>query len=224
MFRGGSYMFKNVIFDLDGTLVNSIGDLADSINKAILKMGYHASFSEEETMALVGSGTDVMIARALNKCGLDQQMKSEVKSHYLEIYQHNNTNFSYAYRGLSDLIKELKKGGIRIFCCTNKPDDIAQNVVNFFYPNLFDAIVGQKAGMPVKPDPYAVNLLINKYALDKMETLFVGDSDVDVKTGANAGLDVCWVGWGFRKYSQIQALEPKYIAASISELKQIILK
>lgn len=215
-------MYKNLIFDLDGTILNTLGDISYSVNLALNSFGHKANYNSEQVKALVGSGSKQIFVRALQDKQVSEQELEEILGLYLDSYAHNHLEHSFPYEGISDLLSSLNKQGYKLFCLTNKPHAIAQSVIKHFFPNIFIEVVGQIEGYPLKPDPTLLNDLFNKYNLIKDETLYIGDSDIDMKTANNGGLAVVFVSWGFRIYEDVKHLKPTYKADSAKQLEAII--
>ena len=221
-------MYKLVIFDLDGTLLDTLGDLAAAGNYALAQMGLPAHETERYKY-FVGNGIPKLIERMLpESCSeADKQRALEIFSGYYEQHKSDNT---VPYNGITELLAEMKARGIISVCCTNKAHKFAAELLaQFFGDNIAEA-VGAGLGFPKKPDPAAVKFLIEKYSEKYWHPsqwppdniLYVGDSGVDMQTAANAGVDCCGVLWGFREREELEKFSPKYIAHSVPELKSII--
>ncbi len=214
-------MFKGVIFDLDGTLVNTIKDLCTAVNYGLGKMGF-AKNTVEEFISFVGSGTDYMLNCALKENRTDEN-REKLKEYYLEYYGKHFCDYSCAYAGMPALIKTLKEKGIKTAVVTNKVDVMAATVVENLYGDVFDIIVGQKDNFPLKPDPALTLKVVNDLGLNKEDCAFVGDSDVDIKTGINAGLTPVGVLWGFRDRDVLIKVGARIFAENAEELQKILL-
>ena len=217
-------MFNIVIFDLDGTLLNTLGDLASAGNFTLESMGF-PTHKEEKYKSFVGNGIPKLIERMLPvSCSeADKQKALEIFSGYYEQHKSDNT---VPYNGITALLAEMKARGIISVCCTNKAHKFAAELLEQFFGDNIMETVGAGLGFPKKPDPAAVKYLIEKYKRPSQnppdKILYVGDSAVDMQTAANAGVDCCGVLWGFREREELEKFSPKYIAQSVIELKNII--
>lgn len=217
-------MFKNVIFDLDGTLLDTLPDIRVAINEALEKRGYPYSFSLKEAKTLIGNGSDVLVKKALKDKGDDKEAFTKLKEAYLPLYKLRQNEHCKPFNGLKEALSFLSKRGCSLFVCTNKPDELAKIIVSkHFEKNTFKEIMGNKEGYPVKPDPILVNKIIDRFDLVKEETLFVGDSIVDIETAKNANIKCCLVLWGYGNYKPSLLEEATYIAKKPKQIVQIVL-
>lgn len=216
-------MYKGCIFDLDGTLINTIHALNYTVNLTLGQCGL-GLVDEEHTKIFVGDGYKKLIERALVYCG-DRELV-----HYEEALKRYNTNFEKhslykieAYDGIKELLAFLKDRGIKIAVVTNKGHDRAvENVEYVFGKGYFDLITGEGEGVKVKPDPSGVFKTMEKLQLKASECLYLGDTNTDMKTGKNAGVDTVGVTWGFRSRSELEEYAPEYIVNHPVEIKAII--
>lgn len=214
-------MFNPIIFDLDGTLLNTLGDLAAAGNHALEQMGL-PTHEEERYKLFVGNGIPKLIERMLPE-GSSEENKQTAHRIFSEYYEEHKSDRTVPYSGIAELLSELKTRGITALCCTNKDHRFAEELLRSFFGNDLAEIVGAGRGFPRKPDPSSVKYLAEKYACDGYQALYVGDSGVDMQTAANAGLDCCGVLWGFRDRAELERFSPRYIAEDVSELRRIIL-
>lgn len=213
--------FRGVIFDLDGTLANSLEDLKNAVNYGLLKCSFKACDISEYPI-FVGDGTDKMIERALKENASQENIKN-VKKYYIEHYKEHFADNTYAYNGMPELIKKLKANGIIIAVVTNKIDSMAATVVEKLYGKSFDLVFGQKDGIPAKPDPTLTLMAMEKLGLSPNECAFVGDSGMDVLTGVNSGAYPIGVLWGFRKREELLENGAKALVNNAEELEEILL-
>ncbi len=187
---------KIVIFDLDGTLINSLPDISAAGNKMLQKYG-KASHTVEEYKYFVGNGSKRLVERILPDFSKEKQ--AEALDIYKEFYQNNLVVNTTAYPGISETLKTLKEHGIRIAVCTNKHFSAVNEILSKVFPDIeFDAVAGERPGIPKKPDPTNVNNILQEMGIDKSEAVYVGDSDVDMETGCRAGVMTVGVLWGYR--------------------------
>ena len=197
-------MYQNVIFDLDGTLLNTIDDLADAGNWVCARRGW-PEHTVEEYKRMVGNGIPKLVERFAPEGARDEATLKEALEQFSARYDAHKEDKTAAYPGMVDLIARLKAAGVNMAVLTNKADPMAGPVVNAYYPGLFPTVQGALPGMPTKPDPTGVYSLMQDLHADPASTLFVGDSDVDILTGHNAGLPAMGALWGFRGRAELTA-------------------
>lgn len=212
---------KLCIFDLDGTLTDSLRDLADSMNYAIQKHGF-APRPTGEYRYMVGNGISVLADRA---AGLDKNSNPDVKrkiledfGEYYELHKLDNTR---PFDGMSELIRKLKELGIKLAVNSNKNDNFTYDIVTtLFGKDCFSDIRGKRDGVNAKPDPSAALSIIENAGVKKEECIYIGDSNVDIRTAKNAGIKSIGVCWGFRTKEELMQEGADYIA----EIPEDILK
>lgn len=190
-------MVKNLIFDLDGTVLDTLEGIRIAINKTLEVSHIDKSFTYDESKFLIGDGSETLIKRALcDKYG-DNQETRLVRENYYKLYEEYQIAGARLFPNIKETLEKLVEMGISCFIVTNKPDKLAQIIVRHFYGDLFKEIVGIKEGDKVKPDPSLVLNLMGKYNLKQEETLYVGDSHVDVFTAKNSKLKSVLCLWGY---------------------------
>jgi phosphoglycolate phosphatase len=189
-------ILKTVIFDLDGTLVDTLGDLTDSMNYALASLGQPVH-PESVTRKLIGDGIFTFASRALKD---DQQhLADEVVRRMREHYRGNCLKKTSVYPGVKELVTELRKRGVKAAVLTNKDQLVARTIVeHYFGKDAFDRVVGVVDRIPVKPGPGAATKLMAEMGVAKHDCLLVGDSGIDVDTAKAAGIKSVGVSWGFR--------------------------
>lgn len=216
-------MYKTAVFDLDGTLCDTTPDIAAAVNYGLEKLHLPQPLPREFD-GFVGNGTDLMITRAL-KNNYTPQRLLEVKEYYKEYYRTHYDVYTTAYAGMPECIRALKRQGIKLAVVTNKIDFISATVVEKYYGSgVFDIIIGQKPGAPLKPDPTVTLEVLEKLNADKNTTAFIGDSDVDIQTGINAGVTPIGVSWGYRDRECQKNVGAKLFADNADELYEILTK
>lgn len=215
-------MYKYVIFDLDGTLLNTLDDLGNAGNFALSEQGF-PTHEIEKYRYFVGNGIPKLIERILPK---EKREVSFEKTYRLfcEYYNVHKRDFTRPYDGITELLKKLSEVGVRTAVVTNKGDEFAGVLISDIFGRLIEKTYGSIDGIPKKPDPYLVNKAISDFNAEKRDVLYVGDSGVDMETALNAELDSCGVLWGFRDREELENSGAKYVVTNAKELLDIILK
>lgn len=185
-----------VVFDLDGTLLNTLGDLTDSVNFALLQLGY-SKRSIEEVRAFVGNGVGVLMELALPE-GRNNSDFEKCLAIFKEHYAHNMENKTSPYDGITDMLKRLKAVGIKTAIVSNKFDLAVKGLSDRFFGKLIDCAIGETADINRKPAPDCIYKALDELGCSLRDALYVGDSEVDCATVKNAGIDFAAVSWGFR--------------------------
>ena len=188
-------MKKLVIFDMDGTILNTIEDLADATNYALGKNNFPLRTVDEIKM-FVGNGVEKLIERALGE--ENQAHFQRVFDDFLPYYSQHSKDKTGAYEGILDLLEDLKKLGVKTAVNTNKPESPAKVLTQEYFPDLFDYVCGAKPENGKKPSPDGVYEIMRHFGVEKEDTVYIGDSDVDYFTGTNAGVFTVSCTWGFR--------------------------
>ena len=215
-------MYRCVIFDLDGTLLDTLDDLANAGNYALEQLGFN-THEAEKYKYFVGNGIPKLIQRIL-PAGSDRELCDKAHRFFSEYYSAHSTDKTKPYNGICSLLTKLKADGVKTGVASNKDHDFSEKLVHTFFYDTIQAVCGRKDGTPKKPDPFSVNYILGQLEAEKSETLYVGDSNVDMETARNAGLDSCGVLWGFRTEMELRESGANYIAKSPNELYEIINK
>ncbi len=213
-------MYRLVIFDLDGTLLNTLGDLAGAGNYALSQLGYPVH-PIDAYRYFVGNGIPNLIHRILPEGHTEAQHK-ECYDIFNEYYSAHKTDLTVPYDGMQELMKQLNEKGIACAVNTNKAHEFSSELIRNAFGGDIRHIIGFGAGHPAKPDPSAALELISSCGVQPFDTLYVGDSSVDMQTAANAGIDACAVLWGFRDIDELSAYHPAHIVSSAEELFTVI--
>lgn len=191
-------MKQLVIFDLDGTLLNTIADLAASTNYALRGCGY-PEHRVEEYLYFVGNGITKLFERALPEAARTAENVAHMRTLFLEYYTEHNTDHTRPYDGIVRLLDELSGQGVKLAVASNKYQAGTEKLVAHYFPRVpFVAVLGQREGVPTKPAPDIVYDIMQRAGVEKVDTLYVGDSDVDMCTARAAGVESAGVIWGFR--------------------------
>ena len=193
---------KAILFDLDGTLLNTIDDLANAVNYTLTTLNY-PTFAVDEYKYKVGNGMRKLIERSLPENHKTDQEIDKALSVFMPYYNKHKMDKTAPYDGIKELLEELKKRGIKTAVVTNKAHSAAKPLIDEVFSGLFDEVTGQKDGVPTKPNPIAVFNTVDALGVTADECLFVGDSGVDMQTAKNAGIFAVGVLWGFRKADEL---------------------
>ena len=217
-------MKKLIIFDLDGTLINTIADLGACTNYALEKLGY-PTHDIESYKCRVGNGINHLFRRSLPEGEKTDENVLRVRREFIPYYNAHNTDLSRPYPGMVELLEALQTEGILLAVASNKYQEATTKIIGELYPSIrFSAVLGQREGINIKPDPQIVFDILQATGVDKADVLYVGDSGVDMQTGLNAGVETCGVTWGFRPRTELEPFHPQHIVDSVEELRQIIMK
>ena len=195
---------KLIIFDLDGTLVNSLDDLAAAANHALKKYGY-PSHDTEKYRYFVGDGVPKLIERALPEEKRSDDVILKVKSDFDNYYKEHYSDFTQQYEVIPELIRKLKEEGYMLAVASNKPDEFTQIIVERLFGNIFDLVVGKRPDTEKKPAPDIIFKIIEELSCSAEETVMIGDSNVDIFTAKNAGIRSVGCLWGFRTAEELKS-------------------
>ncbi len=211
-------MIKAVLFDLDGTLLDTLPDIRLSLNETLAKFGYPL-LSASETRAFIGDGAKRLVERALpaNAPDLDA-----VYEDFRARYAASENALTRPFDGIEELLLALKERGIGRAVVTNKPAEAAKKAVAQFFCDLIDVVCGDSGKYPVKPDPTATLHAASSLGARAEECLFVGDGEADVLTARNADMGGVFVLWGYRSRAQLEAVGGKTFLSSPRELLPIL--
>lgn len=215
-------MKRLVIFDLDGTLLNTIADLANSTNFALAKLGFPRHKAEKYNF-MVGNGINKLFERALPEGEKTEENVLRIRREFLPHYDSHNADESRPYPGITELLQHLQAAGIQIAVASNKYQAATSKLIAHYFPEIhFTAIFGQREGVDVKPDPTIVFDIIKIAGVTKEDVLYIGDSGVDMQTATHAGVTACGVTWGFRPRTELEAFNPRYIVDSAAAIEQLL--
>lgn len=210
---------KAVIFDLDGTLLDTLDDLADSVN-AVLAQGGFPTHPTVAYQTFVGNGAEMLIRRALPE-GADEETVRRTLKNFQAYYGEHCLDKTCPYEGVAEALKSLKQAGLRLAVLSNKPHPFTCELAERFFPHVFDAVAGNRAEFPRKPEPHAPCWLAGRLGVLPEECFFVGDSGVDMQTGVKAGMHPCGVSWGFRGEEELLQNGAKLVLHAPAELEKL---
>lgn len=214
--------YDAVIFDLDGTLLDTLTDLTNSANATARKYGFE-EHSREEICSFVGNGIRNLIRRILPG-GEDNPLIDEVEKSFREHYGRHCLDETEPYPGIMALLDYLKKEGCRTAIVSNKADFAVKKLKDVYFGELIEVAVGEREGVSRKPAPDAVWEALRELGTDCSRAVYVGDSDVDILTARNAGMDSILVSWGFRSREFLleHGAQPERIASNVNEVKDML--
>lgn len=212
--------YKLAIFDLDGTLLETLEDLHDSTNHALTALGLPPR-SLEEVRRFVGNGIHKLIERAV-PAGSSSETIEQVFTEFKKWYAVHCNDKTHAYDGIEDMLRTLRKAGVRTAVVSNKADFGVQTLCKTYFSGLLDVAVGQREGIRLKPAPDSVNEVLRLLEIRREDAVYIGDSDVDIETARNAGMDCISVTWGFRSRKFLLEHGAEILADKPAELEQIL--
>ncbi|MBQ7121652.1 MAG: HAD family hydrolase [Clostridia bacterium] len=208
--------FNTIVFDLDGTLTDTLDDLRSSVNFALSQFGFPER-SRDEIRSFVGNGVRRLIYRSVPE-NTDTATAEKCLEVFKEHYKANSCVETKPYDGIVDLLETLKKRGIKTAVVTNKMHEAAADIVEYFFGGLIDITIGQTEKVAPKPAPDSVFLALEKLGVSKEDAVYVGDSEVDCMTAHNAGIPCIGVTWGFRDREVLEANGADYIAENSQDI------
>jgi len=213
---------KAVIFDLDGTLLDTFGDLHTAMNTAMAAFGYPLP-DRARIMESINNGARTFVERCLPLGNHPARRVDEVFEAYKQAYRECYLNETCVYPGIHQLLDRLKKGGIKLAVLSNKRDEMVKKLTEkFFGTEMFGLSLGQTPNLPLKPDPAAALHIAERLGAQAGETLFVGDSDMDIKTAKNAGMPCAAVTWGSRSEAFLREAGAECLIHHPREVLQIV--
>lgn len=212
--------YDTVIFDLDGTLLNTLEDLADSVNMVLKNEGY-APRTKEEVREFIGSGARILIERSLPP-GTAEEEVLRCLSLFRTVYLKNMQNNTKPYDGIPAVLEKLKEMGVKVGVVSNKPHEATQEACKRYFHENIDVAIGDNPGRRNKPEPDNVYEALKQLGAKKKRTLYVGDSDIDMYTAQNAGLDSAGVAWGYRSLETLAEAGADHIIDEPNQLIDLI--
>ena len=216
-----------IIFDLDGTLINTISDLGQACNHALAACGF-PTHKIEDYPRLVGNGINKLIERALPEEHRQEKTVLQVREYFVPYYDEHNCDLTHPYEGIPDLLHALKAAGHQLAVASNKYQAATEKIVAQLFPGIFDIVLGERENVARKPDPQIVWDIVGSledgasaYCLED-SVLYVGDSLVDANTARAAGCTLVLCTWGFEAAEKLAAFEPDYLIEKPEEILEIV--
>lgn len=213
--------YKLALFDLDGTVLNTLEDLTDATNAALAMHGY-SSHDADAIRSFVGNGIEILIRRALPR-GTDEAKMHTVLEDFKKYYGAHCADKTRPYPGVPDMLCALRAAGVKTAVVSNKADFAVKTLAERYFTGLFDMAVGEREGIARKPAPDSVLEIMRALEVAPAECVYIGDSDVDVQTAKNAGVDGIFVTWGFRSAACLKKEGAAMLVDDVSELTVKIL-
>ena len=212
--------YDYAIFDLDGTILYTLEDLKNSLNYALESHGCPAR-TLEEVRRFVGNGVRKLVERGA-PAGTDPAELDRLYETFHEHYKSHDLDTTRPYEGIPELLERLRKAGVRLAVVSNKVDYAVKALCERFFPGQFDVAIGETPDVAKKPAPDMVEKALAALGADKGRAVYIGDSEVDVQTARNAGLDEIIVTWGFRSREELAPYGPKVLAADADDLYEAV--
>ena len=211
-----------VIFDLDGTLLNTIDDLGYACNYALEQAGF-ATHRIESYPRMVGNGINNLIRRALPESERTEENVLRVREFFVPYYDAHNCDYTRPYEGIPEVLAALKAQGHLLAVASNKYQEATVKIINHYFPDIpWVAVQGQQDGIPVKPDPSIVFMILAQAHISKQETIYIGDSGIDMETARRACIDSVGVTWGFRPVKELKEYHANVIINKPQDIVPIV--
>ncbi len=214
---------KSIIFDLDGTLVDTAEDLGDSVSAALIELGL-PTHTTAEYISFVGNGTLMLVKRSLpENLREDEELLNRAHDLFCDHYSKHYLDKSRVYDCIPEVVKTLKDSGLKLYVLTNKPYQFASAIIDACFPTgTFDLVAGSGQGFPRKPDPSYENHIVEHSGVSKSETIHIGDSSTDIETAHNAGIKCIACTWGFRSRQSLEEAGAEFIVDKPGEILEIL--
>lgn len=209
------------VFDLDGTLINSLADMTSSVNRILAGAGYPPR-TLDEIRQFVGNGAKMLLRRSL-PADVSEDDAEYLLELYKKDYQAHLLDETVPYPGIPSLLEQLRKNGVRLAVLSNKPHASTVQICNTLFPGSFEIAWGDRPDVPKKPNPAAVWNALGEMGVPKNKAVYIGDSETDIRTAKNAGMYAIGVSWGFRDMKTLEDEQPDIICKSAEELGNVLL-
>ena len=216
--------YKCLIFDLDGTLLDSLQGILDAVNLSFKEMGFNVHRTYEEGKYFIGSGAIVFAKRAMEGQNIPVEKEREVMERFLVNYQRSQSQETKPFKGIKEMLTAFQNAGYKLAIASNKPQMLLDPIVKQLFPEInFVAALGQRINTPEKPDPFIIFEIMNKAKVEAKDCLYIGDSEYDYKTAHNAGVDCCITKYGYGFYDKDWAKKPRYSVDTVEQLKILLI-
>jgi len=216
-------MYKIAIFDMDGTILDTIEDLRAAANHALTTLGFPKR-GRDEFRRFIGNGQRMLVTRCLPENSRDDETIQRMIDIYAPYYAANACGRTVIYSGILEALLKLREAGIKIAVLSNKPHAPTVQLSQKFFPGLIDAAFGQREHIPHKPDPTGLLMILDDFAIAKEDCIYIGDSDVDMLTAKNAGVAAIGVTWGYNTRDEIERAGGRVIANDAAQMVELILE
>lgn len=213
--------FKAVIFDLDGTLVNSLHDIADSMN-TVLKNHDYPTHSYDEHQSFIGSGIRSLVSKSLPLTHNNEKQIDSCFHSMIEVYRDNCTHKTKPYDGIIELLDSLKSRDIKLSVLSNKADALTKKITSSLFPNYFDPVIGLSNEAHKKPNPFVAVEISKTLGIKPEEIIYIGDTGIDMQTANNANMFAVGVLWGYRPKEELTSNGAKYLLKNPLDLMEIL--
>ncbi|SES90689.1 HAD family hydrolase [[Clostridium] polysaccharolyticum] len=212
--------YKLLIFDLDGTILETLEDLTDSTNVALKSQGFPEK-TMEQVRSYIGNGIYKLLERAVPK-GTEPEILEKVYKTFKEYYRLHCADKTKPYDGMAELLTELKKNGHLLAVVSNKADFAVQSLCKEYFGDLFDYTAGEREGVRRKPYPDSILEVLKVFHVEKEHAVYIGDSEVDIQVAKNAGIDEIAVAWGYRDEEFLMEQGARVIVKDVKEIGKIV--
>lgn len=230
--------YKAAIFDMDGTILDTSEDLTAAINYAMARHGRRHDFTREDGCRLFGSGVHTAIQRALAMeagmpreelikigsdqnspvPGIDEELVMQIMETYQPYYKAHNADLTRPFPGIVDLLRKLRAADVRTAVVSNKPDNSVVQLAADYFDGGFDLAIGETQGIARKPAPDMNFMILDKLGIRVQDAVYIGDTEIDIATARNTGMDCIMVDWGFRPGNELEALGARVIVSTADEV------
>ena len=211
--------YKTIIFDLDGTLLNTLEDIKDAINETLKNLNYPYIVSDEDTRHFIGYGMNILVNRVSEKFSFNEKQKEKFLNLYRQEYTRHVNKKTKPFSGVIEGLKNLKENGVKLGVISNKPNSDALKCIKHYFGDIFDFVIGNTEGIKIKPYPDIFYYMVDKFKFDRSSVLYVGDMDVDLMFSRNIDVDVAIVSYGYGEKETYK--DANYIINDFSELMRI---
>ena len=212
--------YKSIIFDLDGTLLDTIQDITNSINSTLVKYNFNIRYTTDDVCRFIGDGAKVLINRALSPLGVSKELEDSFFKDYCKDYSAHRYDLTKPFDKVVEIVNTLIDNHYQVGIISNKPHHDTLGVVNLYFKDMFNIVYGKQDGIPTKPNPEIFYLIKDKHNLNTSDTLYIGDMKVDIEFAKNVNMDVCIVSYGYGKIKS--DIGQNYTIENIEDLLKIL--